>query len=295
MQLPAMRFVRLILSLLSVLAASASELKVASLHPLLGDLARQVGGDRVQVVDLLGRNSDPHHFEPTPQALIDAGDVDLYLASGMGLESYLPTLEAIVRPPTELVVLGESIPEMEGACDHPGHDHHDHGADPHWWHSVDAFRRATSLTAAAFSKADPDGAATYRRNALEYRRKLDELERWTRREIARIPPERRVLATAHDAFAYFCRDFGFRALPVSGINREQMPDARTLSRLIASLRDGKVPAIFPEKASNPKTLAALTEETGIALAAPLNADGSTAESYEEMVRGNVSTIVAALR
>ena len=176
----------------------------------------------------------------------------------------------------------------------PHHGEHDHGLDPHWWHSIDAFRRATTVTSRAFAKADPDGAAIYQANALIYRSKLDQLERWAKRELARVPRDRRTLPTAHAAFAYFCRDFGFTAIPVQGINREQMPDAGTLSNLIAELREKEAPAIFPEKSSNPKILEALTTDTGIRLAVPLMADGTTAESYEDMVRHNVTTIVKTL-
>ncbi|MFC7337097.1 metal ABC transporter substrate-binding protein [Haloferula chungangensis] len=278
---------------------SAKELQVATLHPLLGDLARQVGGDRVHVVDLLDKTSDPHHFEPTPDQLRQSSGTDLFLASGMGLESYLSSLKTIIQPPSQLIVLGDGLPSIEGACNDPTHNHaqhdHAHELDPHWWHSIDTFRRASTLTAAAFAKADPAGAEVYQANALAYRAKLDELERWTRRTLARIPQDRRILATAHAAFGYFCRDYGFEPLPISGINREQMPDARTLANLIKDLKSKKVPVIFPEAASNPKTLAALTEETGIRLAPPLNADGSTADTYEEMMRKNVGIIAEALK
>lgn len=289
---------RLIPSL--VLAASslvsAAELKVASLHPLIGDLARQVGGGRVEVIDLIGRNADPHHFEPVAADLQRAAGAKLYLASGMGMESYLGSLRGIVGDKAEIVEIGKDLPSIEGACDHEGHDHgdHEHEIDPHWWHSIDLFRRATTITAETFAKADPAGAESYTANAAAYRAKLDELERWTRREIARIPRERRHLATAHAAFGYFCKDHGFEPIPVQGVNREQMPDPKKLAALIAELKEHQVGAIFPEKESNPKILQALTRDTGIKLGEALIADGSTAESYEAMVRHNVAAIVAGL-
>lgn len=285
--------------LLSVLTAitAAAELKVATLHPLLADLSKEVGGDRITVVELVEKNADPHHFEPTPQQIKEAGDIDLCLASGMGLESYLPALRSLLPAKAKLIEVGASIPGIEGSCNNPDHHHHhdhDHGLDPHWWHSIDAFRRAATITAEAFAAADPQGAEHYQSLAKDYRAKLDGLERWTKRQLVKVPRERRILPTAHAAFAYFCRDFGFEAVPVQGINREQMPDAKTLAELITKLKEDKVPAIFPEKSSNPKILQALTADTGIQLAPPLIADGTTADSYEEMVRYNVTTIVEAL-
>ncbi|WP_193211653.1 metal ABC transporter solute-binding protein, Zn/Mn family [Luteolibacter marinus] len=291
----AMRVAALAFLLLLVAPLTAAELKVASLHPLIGDLARQVGGDRVEVVDLIGRNGDPHHFEPAAEDLRKAGDAKLYLASGMGLEPYLDSLRGILGDKAQVVEIGKDLPSIEGECDHEGHDHaHHHEVDPHWWHSIDLFRRATSITAELFSETDPEGAGTYARNAAAYRAKLDELERWTRKQIVRIPRDRRHLATAHAAFGYFCKDHGFDAFSVQGMNREQMPDPKALAALVDELRTHHVAAIFPEKESNPKMLQALTRDTGIQLGQPLIADGSTVESYEQMIRHNVETIVAGL-
>jgi zinc/manganese transport system substrate-binding protein len=278
------------------LPLAAAELKVASLHPLIGDLAKQVGGERVEVIDLIGTNGDPHHFEPAAEDLRKAGDAKLYLASGMGLESYLDSLRGILKGKAEVVEIGKDLPSIEGACDHEGHDHshHDHGIDPHWWHSVDNFRRAVTVMSDTLSKADPAGAESYGRNAAAYRAKLDELERWVRKEIARVPKEKRHLATAHAAFGYFCKDHGFEAISVQGVNREQMPDPKKLAALVKELKENEVGAIFPEKESNPKILEALTKDTGIKLGDALIADGSTADGYEAMVRHNVTAIVAGL-
>ncbi|WP_035603211.1 metal ABC transporter substrate-binding protein [Haloferula sp. BvORR071] len=291
-----MRFVVALLA--SLLPLSAAELKVASLHPLVGDLARQVGGARVEVVDLIGKNGDPHHFEPVAADLEKVGDVKLYLASGMGLESYLTSLRGIVGGKATVVEIGKDLPAIEEEDDHDhgaeDHEHHHHEQDPHWWHSIDLFRRATTATAEALSAADPAGAESYTKNAAAYRTKLDELQRWSRKEIARIPRERRQLATAHAAFAYFCKDNGFEAIPLQGLNREQMPDPKQLAALITKLKEHKVAAIFPEKESNPKILEILTKDTGIKAGKPLYADGSGVDSYEAMIRHNVSAIVTGL-
>ena len=294
-----MRLTALLLTGLLSLPLAAAELKVASLHPLIGDLAKQVGGERVEVVDLIGKNGDPHHFQPVATDLQKAGDAKLYLASGMGLEAYMDSLRGIVGTKAQVIEIGKDLPSIEGECDHEEHDHahdheHEHEIDPHWWHSIDLFRRATTITADAFAKADPAGAETYAKNAAAYRAKLDELERWTRKEVARIPRDKRHLATAHAAFGYFCKDHGFEPVSVQGMSREQMPDPKKLAELVAELKEHHVGAIFPEKESNPKILEALTKDTGIKLGQPLIADGSTAESYEAMMRHNVAAIVAGL-
>ncbi|MEO8613917.1 MAG: metal ABC transporter substrate-binding protein [Luteolibacter sp.] len=285
----------LITCIFGLISASAAELTVAVLHPLLGDIARQVGGSHVQVIDLIGPNGDPHHFEPKPEDIKQAEAARIYLIAGMGLESYLPKLKAIISNKANLIDVGASLPALEGASDHEERETATgHELDPHWWHSIDLFRRATSTVADAFAAAAPENAELFQKNATTYRSQLDELERWSKREIAKIPRDKRQLATAHAAFNYFCKDFGFIAHPVQGLNREQMPDPKQLARLIDQLKTSHVVAIFPEKESNPKILQTLTHDTGIRLAEPLIADGVGVTGYDAMYRHNVETIVKAL-
>ncbi len=275
--------------------AQAAELKVASLHPLIGDLLRQVGGDKVEVVDLIGAKGDPHAFEPKPADLVAAEGAALYFVSGMGMEGYLPKLKGILSGKARIVEVGATLPALHGACDHEGHDHdHEHELDPHWWHSVDLFRRAAGVVADELSAASPANKAVFEANAQAYRVKLDELEKWVKREVVRIPRDSRKLATAHAAFEYFCEAYGFESYPIQGLNRERMPDAAKLAELIATLKKERVVAIFPEKESNPKMLESLTRDSGIKLGGELVADGRGMTSYEEMIRGNVTAIVAAL-
>ena len=284
---------------LNLAVASAGELKIAALHPLLVGLSREIGGEKVEVIDLIGPTGDPHHFKPHMDDLKKAEGAALYLVAGMGLESYLPKLREIIANNSKIIEVGATLPALEGSCDHGDEDHahdhaHSHELDPHWWHSIDLFRRATAIVASAMADADPENAALYQQNAITYRAELDELERWTKREIAKIPRERRHLATAHAAFNYFCKDYGFTAHPLQGINREQTPNPKRLAALIADLKKNQVAAIFPEKESNPKTLQTLTHDTGIKLGEPLIADGAGTTDYATMMRHNVEAIVKAL-
>ena len=277
---------------------NAAELKVATLHPLLGDLARRIGGETVEVVDLIGPNADPHHFEPTPADLQRAEGATLFLAAGLGLEADLPALKSIARG--RIVEVGSSMPVLYGEDHDHGHDDgenhsHSHAIDPHWWHSIDRFRRATLIVAEAFATVSPAHADEFRKNAAAYRESLDALERWVRVRLAGIPREKRQLATAHAAFNYFCADFGFEPIPVAGLNREQTPDPAQIAHLVAELKSRHVAAVFPEKESNPKLLQAITRDTGIRSGEPLIADGTNVASYEAMFRYNVDAIVNALK
>lgn len=276
-------------------AVSAAELKVVALHPLIGDLLKQVGGDKIEVVDLIGAKGDPHSFEPRTEDIAAVAGAKVYFVSGMGLEGYLPKLRSILPADVRIVEVGATLPALQGICEHEEHaDEHQHELDPHWWHSVDLFRRATSLVAEELSKELPSETKTFEANATAYRKQLDELEKWLKREVVKIPKDRRKLASAHSAFQYFCNAYGFKSFAVQGINREQMPGAKELADLMKTLKDEKVAAIFPERESNPKILTSLTRDTGIKLGGELIADGRGVDSYEKMMRANVTAIVSAL-
>jgi len=296
--------VRLLMSVVLLVSASvgsaAEKLQVATLHPLLSDLAQQVGGDLVEVVPLMGEGADPHAFEPTPGDLKRSAGSRLILASGKGMETYLDRIQGNLRPGQEIYEVGRKVPSLtieKGAvfvcC-----PHHSHGAiDPHWWHSISAMQRAARYLASEFSRVDPSNAKVYRANAKAYDKELDQLMSWAKKEISRIPRSDRKLATAHAAFGYFCKEFGFKAVPIQGLNRERDPSPQYLAETIDVLRDQKVKAVFPELLANPKILESMVRESGVKMAGSLIADGigsGAAATYEGMIRANVSTIVQAL-
>jgi zinc/manganese transport system substrate-binding protein len=285
--------------LLSNLATA--QLKVAALHPVLGDLARQIGGDRVEVTDMLKPGGDMHHFEPAGQDLAKLKGASLILASGKHLESYLDKLRDTVGS-VPILEVGSAIPSIKIEAnseifmnDH-GHDHGTSGVDPHWWHSADNMKRAARILRDAFSNADPTNAASYKAGAAVASEKFDELKAWAQQQISTIPKSDRKLITGHAAFGYFCKEYGFKSLPILGVDREDDTSPQYLSNAIKIIRENNVRAAFPEDQANPKVLAEIVRETGVKLGAPLIADGTAlkAHTFETMFRSNVESIVKAL-
>jgi len=284
------------------LAASAhAELKVAALHPLLGDLARQVGGKNVQVIDLLKPGMDAHHFEPSAKDLASIKGVALVLASGKHLESYLDKLSDSLGGGVKIVEVGKPIPsikiqsgsEVFMCC--PAHAAG--GIDPHWWHSADNMRRATRVIADEFAAADPANAAAYKANAEAESDRIAALKSWAQQQISVIPRSDRKLVTAHLSFSYFCKEFGFKSIPLLGISREDEASPKYLADTIKVIRDNHIRAVFPEDQANPKVLAEIVRETGVKVGGELVADGTSpkATTFEAMLKHNVEAIVAALK
>lgn len=302
-----MKFAFIILLLGSALLARAEEkLAVASLSTVLTDIAQNVGGDRVSVTNIIKPGVDPHDFQPSPGDIKILSNARVILASGLGFESYLDKLRASVGTGPVFVVAGDAIKPIMVDEDHEGHEGHDHGhahgaggkmADPHWWHSIANAKIATRVIRDALIAADPADKAVFEANAKAYLAKLDDLAKWAKIQIARLPKNRRVLVTSHDALGYFARDYGFEIHPVAGISTGDQPSSKKVRELIGDIKEEGVKAIFAENIENPKVLGEITKETGAKLGGTLYADGlgtTEANTYEAMIRHNVQTIVMAL-
>ncbi|MDB6132501.1 MAG: zinc-uptake complex component a periplasmic [Verrucomicrobiales bacterium] len=293
-----------------------AELKVATLHPLLTDLAHQVGGASVNVQAVVAAGTDMHHFSPSAADVKKLAGSTLVLVSGKNLENYLGKLQDNLTADQEMLEVGAGIPSLtradaeelvDGQARRGGkdkekdkdddHDHDHGGVDPHWWNSVENMQRASKVLAAAFSKKDPANAGKYEANAVVYSKKLGELKKWARREISRIPADRRKLATSHLALSYFAREFGFRLIPVQGMNPEVPATSKDLAAAADTIRKNKITAVFPEQGVNPKHLTELSRETGVKFGGELIADGNGTgglATFTGAFEHNVTEIVKAL-
>ncbi len=277
----------------------AAPLQVSALHPLMADLARQVGGERVEVFDLVGEGGNPHRFEPRPADLKKMQSSALVLAAGKNLEPYLGRLGANLGGVT-ILETGRTIPSLAvgkdavyTCCPTHGAD----GLDPHWWHGIDNTRRAARVVAQAFAEKDPAGKDIYFANAGAYGKRLDALKKWAKAELAKVPRGQRKLVTAHNAFAYFATEFGFEVIAVAGLNKEQNTTPQEQATTIESVRKSGVKAVFPEKGSGMKSLEAIAAATGTRVGDPLIADGNGTGAdagFEGMIRHNVNAVTMAL-
>jgi zinc/manganese transport system substrate-binding protein len=272
----------------------ATPLTVASLSTVLSDFARQVGGDRVRVLEIVRSGVDPHQFEPSPGDVQRVAGADLVLVSGKGLEGYLSKLEQSAGQEGKFIDVGAKLPsqtlQQKGKA----------VPDPHWWHNVENAKRSVTVLAAAFSAAEPADRETFENNAAAARARLDRLEGDLKMKVAELGRDRRKLVTSHDAFGYFAREFGFSIYPIEGVTTSDQPSAKKVAELVDTIRAERVKAVFFENIENPKVIAEITRETGAKVGGELYADGlgapgTDAATYAGMMRHNVNTIVDALK
>ena len=288
-----------LLALLCLASPALAAMKVATLHPIVADLARQVGGANVEVVEILKPGGDVHHFEPATKDIAAMRGSKLILASGKGLETYLDKLRDSLGAGVKLVEVGEKVPSIPYVCDHDHseeHDHHHGEFDPHWWHSAENMQRAARIVADVFAEADPANEAAYAANAKTASKRFGELKTWAKIEIAKIDRADRKLVTAHNAFGYFCKEYGFEPISILGVSRSDDSSLKHVTESIATIREHGIKAAFPEDQANPKVLAEIVRSTGVKMGDPLVADGTAkhAHTFETMIAHNVRAIVLAL-
>ena len=269
---------------------------------ILADLAAQVGGPRVRVHSLLAPGQDPHSYEPVPRDALALARARLVLLNGFGIDLWaerllqgLPAAGPGRRGPV-VVRVAESLP-AGSTLPWPGDPQR---TDPHLWMDPVLVMGYVDAIRDALAAVDPAGAAVYRRRAADLKAELAALDAWIARQVAQVPPDRRLLVTTHDAYRYFGRRYGLRVVDtVWGVSTEEEPAAADLARLMGHLRHYGVPA-FVESTINPKLMEELAAQAGVAVGGQLYADSvgppdSGAETYVGMMRHNVRVIVAALR
>lgn len=300
---------RLLLALfaLSLIAQAAGPLRVVALHPVLAELAENLGEKDVTVGRLIPAGVDPHTFNPAPSAAKAIHEADLVIASGFSLEPYLDKLVANSGSKARLFTASSCIREVvksSCACSHQGehsHEGHDHGEiDPHWWHSIANIVHVAEGIAGELSTLRPEQASLIAQRLASFRSRMEALSRWALAEMEQLPPNSRILVTSHDAFGYLARDYGFAVHPLHGVSPEAEPDAKALARLIDLIRKLGVKAVFVDSTENPKLLSAMMRESGAKMGGVLYADGpggegTPAQDIESMFRHNLGTIVRALK
>ena len=279
---------RLVVFLIALLAAAPaiadSKLKVVATFSILGDLVQEVGGDLVNVAVLVGPDTDAHTYQPRPSDARTLASAQVLVSNGLGLEGWIDRLaEAAGFKGRRIVVSAGATQEN----------------DPHCWQDVACARRYVATIAEGLAAADPAHAADYRVRAAAYDRRLAELDKWIRSEIARVPQDRRKAITGHNSFRYFARAYGVAFSAPRGYSTESEPTARDVANLIRQVREQNIKALFIENMSNPALVDEIARDSGATVGPRLYSDalsrpGGPAPTYEAMMRHNVTALVAGM-
>ena len=281
-------------------ASEGSGLRAVATTGMIGWAVEQVGGDRVSVESLMGPGVDPHLYKATASDVRALADADVIFYNGLHLEAAMGELleEMSARVPTVAVTRGIDPATLLAPPEFAGN------YDPHVWFDVEMWMRAVEAVRDGLTERDSAGAADYAANASRVLAELHELDAWVQARVNELDPSVRVLVTAHDAFNYFGRAYGFEVRGLQGISTASEAGTGDVQALAAMIAERRIPAVFVETSIPRRTIEAVQAAVRargfeVRIGGSLYSDamgdpGTDAGTYPGMVRHNVNTIVGAL-
>lgn len=288
-----MRIFVILVSCLLALSVSANErLQVVTSFSILADFTAEIGGEHVQITNLVGADEDAHVYQPTPddaRALLAA---DLVIANGLDFEPWLARLMKSTESPATYVVATRGVLPL--MVEEAG----ERVADPHAWQSLAHAEIYVANIASALIALDPGNAAYYQTQRDNYLQRVKELLTEVRVSLARLPASQRKVITSHDAFGYLGQAYGLQFIAPQGLSTHSEPSAAEVAALIRQIRADQVRAVFVENIRDPRLIKQIAEEAGAQVGGTLYSDAlagsGPASSYLGMYRHNVQTLVEAL-
>jgi manganese/zinc/iron transport system substrate-binding protein len=282
-------------------APAPGRITVVATTGMIADIARRIAGDRADVSSLMGEGVDPHLYKATRADMAALTRADVVFYNGLLLEGKMTdAIDRIAKSGRRVHAVSEGLPheDLLAPPEFQGHP------DPHIWMDPTLWARAAETIRDRLVAADPPGAETYRRNADACLADLRALHEYSQRIVATVPETSRALVTAHDAFNYFGRRYGFEVVGIQGISTESEAGVKDIERLVDLLVSRTIPAVFVETTVSERNINALiagararghTVRVGGSLFSDaMGRPGAYEGTYLGMIDHNVTTIVRAL-
>lgn len=281
-------------------SSAATPLAVVATTGMIGDAVQAIGGDAITLKTLMGPGVDPHSYRQTRTDIVALSRADLVLWNGHYLEAQLEELLLKLAGRGPVIPVAEATPQdlLLRHSDYAGR------ADPHLWMVPDLWEHAVGAVAEALITTAPDAADAFRENAEAYLADMRRVGTYARETLARVPEQSRVLITAHDAFGYFGRTYGFEVLGIQGISTESEAGLQRIRTLVDTIVSRQISAVFVESSVSDRNVRALIEGAaakghevhigGELFSDAMGTPGTYEGTYIGMIDHNTTVIAAAL-
>ncbi|MFN3970931.1 MAG: metal ABC transporter solute-binding protein, Zn/Mn family [Gemmobacter sp.] len=272
--------------------------RIVATTGMIADAAREISG--LPVEGLMGPGIDPHSWRATRTDIAALARADLILWHGLGLEAQLTDLMSDLSRRTSVVALAEALPQdrLIAHPDYPGK------FDPHVWMDAALWQGIDTPLVAALDALMPDRAATHAANAARWTESARAVGAYATRVLASVPEDRRILVTAHDAFAYFGRAHGWQVEGIQGISTDSEAGLSRIAELVTLLAERRIPAVFVESSVPERAMRALVEGAaarghqvvigGELFSDAMGAEGTYEGTWPGMIDHNATVIARAL-
>ncbi|HEX7743511.1 MAG TPA: metal ABC transporter substrate-binding protein [Sphingobium sp.] len=274
-------------------AQATNRVNAVASFSILGDMVKQVGGDCVDVITLVGPDGDAHVYEPTPADAKNLACAQILFTNGLGFEGWMERLEKSSGFKGKVVVASTGVKPRTMVEDEKTI------TDPHAWQSLANGKRYVVNIRDGLIVVDPEGKAVYEANAAKYLDAIAKEETDVKAAIATLPQEWRKIITSHDAFGYFGAAYGLEIVAPEGVSTESEASAKDVAKIIRQIKAEHIPAVFMENITDHRLLDQIASETGAKIGGELYTDALSppdgpAPTYLDMFRHNVGALTAAL-
>ncbi|MDW3647555.1 MAG: zinc ABC transporter substrate-binding protein [Bacteroidia bacterium] len=272
--------------------AQIPKMKVVATTTFLADLAKNIAGDKADVISLMPTGGDPHLYDPIPGDAKKIAEADVILRNGLTLEGWLDELIENSGTRAKIYTLTEGIIPIKSVV-------YEDALDPHAWMDVKNGIIYTDNILRALIESQPTDQDYFESQHAAYKAILLALDVEIKEQIAQIPAKKRVLVTSHDAFRYYGNAYGLEVVSAMGTSTDAEPTLEDLAHLSEQVKENDIPAIFIESTINPEIMEQRASDLGIRIGGKLFADSlgdeeSGADTYVKMLRQNTRLILDGL-
>lgn len=285
-------------ALVAPMAAASPAPRILATTGMIADAARRLTG--LEVTALMGPGMDPHGYRQTRSDIAAMARADLVLWHGLYLEAQMEDFLTELARNRPVVAVADALPKQMLRA----HDIYPDRYDPHVWMDPTLWADLVDIIAATLGKTFPALADKAQTEAAAMRADITGLQTYAQQVLASVPAERRLLVTAHDAFGYFGRAYGFEVQGIQGLSTESEAGLARVTELVDLLVDRKIPAVFVETSVSDRSIRALIEGAaaqghevrigGALYSDAMGPDGTYEGTWLGMIDHNVTTIARAL-
>ena len=278
-----------LLFLANTVSANDSSIRVVTSFSILEDLVKELGGQYVSVVNLVGRNSDAHMYQPKPSDAVAIAKADLVVFNGLGFEGWIPRLIKNSGYKNQQIIASRGVDAIKNGKE----------IDPHAWQSFHNIRLYIQNISQMLIQLRPQHVEALTKRQQKYLDSVSNLEQRLKKQFASIPPNKRIVETSHDAFGYLGREFKIQFLAPLGLSLEVEASAEDVAAIIDQIREQSVKALFVENINNPRLLELISAETNVTIGGRLYSDALSevegpASTYLKMMRYNIESLINRL-
>lgn len=272
---------------------SHASLKVVTTFSVIEDLVKNVASDKVEIFNLVPAGEDPHLFEPTPTDIEKVKQADIVFTNGLMFEPWVYKLVRISKTKAKVVVLTQNIKprsfEIRGQK----------VSDPHAWNSPVEILKYVDALQESLSQEQAQDAGFFKSNSALFKKKIKAIDDKYRMLISKVPKEKRVVLTTHDAGFYLCDNYEIRSISPLGLSTSEEFKTSDLSKLLVNIKKYNIKIIFSEKSHHQLLSKKLANKAQLTLGKPLFLDGLStkaegAATVLEMFEYNLDQILHAI-